>query len=179
VDVSGNAPPRHLADHRRGTRQRIGNPVRRSTPGRHQNSGIDCRHCHCRYDAAFRTIHDLFARIPTATAKSYAFRISIIALAVLTGQVLQAFLPHPAAVVVNDLSQLAACLSAAISCAYFASKSYSWERRRRVFAAIGMTGWTIGQFIWSWYQIVERTETPSPSWADAGYPSIARSRSPR
>jgi hypothetical protein len=114
-----------------------------------------------------------------ATAKSYAFRISIIALAVLTGQVLQAFLPYPAAVVVNDLPQLAAGLSAAISCAYLASKSYSWKRRRRVLAPIGMTGWTIGHFIWSSFQIVERTETPSPSWADAGYPSIARSRPPR
>ena len=108
-----------------------------------------------------------------ATAKSYASRTSIIVLAVLTGQVAQALLPHQPAVVVNDLSQLAAGLSAAISAAYFAAKSRSWERRWRIFAAIGMTGWSIGQCIWSWYQIVERTETPSPSWADAGYLTVA------
>jgi hypothetical protein len=108
-----------------------------------------------------------------ATAKSYASRTSIIVLAVLTGQVVQALLPRQPAVVVNDLSQLAAGLSAAISCAYFAAKSRSWERRWRIFAAIGMTGWSIGQCIWSWYQIVERTETPSPSWADAGYLTVA------
>ena len=108
-----------------------------------------------------------------ATAKSYASRTSIIVLAVLTGQVAQALLPRQPAVVVNDLSQLAAGLSAAISCTYFAAKSRSWERRWRIFAAIGMTGWSIGQCIWSWYQIVERTETPSPSWADAGYLTVA------
>jgi hypothetical protein len=108
-----------------------------------------------------------------ATAKSYASRIPIIVLAVLTGQVVQALLPRQPAVVVNDLSQLAAGGYAAVSGAYFAVKSRSWERRWRIFAAIGMTGWSIGQCIWSWYQIVERTETPSPSWADAGYLTVA------
>jgi hypothetical protein len=111
--------------------------------------------------------------MPMATARSYEFRISVTVLAVLAGQVVQSLLPRQPAIVVNDLSQLAAGASAAVSCAYFAGKSHSWQRRWRVLAAIGMTGWSIGQCIWSWYQIVERTETPSPSWADAGYLTIA------
>jgi hypothetical protein len=111
--------------------------------------------------------------MPMITARSYAFRISIAVLAVLAGQVLELLLPRYPAIVLNDLSQLAAGLAATISCAYFAARSQSWERRWRLLAAIGMAGWSVGQCIWSWYQIVERTEIPSPSWADAGYLTIA------
>jgi len=35
--------------------------------------------------------------------------------------------------------------------------------------AIGMGGWSIGQLIWSWYQLFAKPPLPCPSWADVGY----------
>ncbi|QTR02580.1 GGDEF domain-containing protein, partial [Saccharothrix algeriensis] len=36
----------------------------------------------------------------------------------------------------------------------------------------GMLGWSTGQSLWTWYQLVERRAVPSPSPAAAGYLSI-------
>ena len=43
----------------------------------------------------------------------------------------------------------------------------SWLWRGLLF--VGMAGWTGGQGVWSWYQLVAGRELPSPSLADVGY----------
>lgn len=76
--------------------------------------------------------------------------------------------------VVDDLGQLAAGLFAAASCgitwrtAVRAGQTRSaWLWRGLLF--LGTFGWTCGQAIWSWYQLVAHRELPSPSLADVGY----------
>jgi diguanylate cyclase len=84
-------------------------------------------------------------------------------------------LSHDAAVVVDNLAQLAAGIVAAGLCGWTA---WTWpqltgpERTWRRFMALGMAGWTVGQGLWSWYQIVADRPLPSPSWADVGYLSL-------
>ena len=46
------------------------------------------------------------------------------------------------------------------------------DRTWRWLMAIGMAGWSIGQLLWSWYQIVHHRQLPSPSPADIGYLSL-------
>jgi diguanylate cyclase (GGDEF)-like protein len=84
-------------------------------------------------------------------------------------------LSHDAAVVVDNLAQLTAGIVAAGLCGWTA---WTWphltspERTWRRFMALGMAGWTVGQGLWSWYQIVADRPLPSPSWADVGYLSL-------
>jgi diguanylate cyclase (GGDEF)-like protein len=76
--------------------------------------------------------------------------------------------------VVDDAAQLAAGAFATWSCAW------TWRRARRagtprglvawrVLLLLGMAGWTLGQLVWSWYQLVAHRDIPSPSLADVGY----------
>src|SRR2546423_2549869 len=71
--------------------------------------------------------------------------------------------------VIDDAAQLAAGLSAAVACLWTARYRRGVERGWRVLVGIGMAGWSIGQAIWSWYQIFADTPLPSPSLADVGY----------
>src|SRR2546421_2096699 len=68
--------------------------------------------------------------------------------------------------VIDDAAQLAAGLSAAVACLWTARYRRGVERGWRVLVGIGMAGWSIGQAIWSWYQIFADTPLPSPSPAD-------------
>lgn len=77
-----------------------------------------------------------------------------------------------AAVVVDDLAQLTGGLTAAACCWWTARRLTGLARRWRVLMGIGMTGWSAGQLIWSWYQICADTPMPSPSLADVGYLSM-------
>jgi diguanylate cyclase (GGDEF)-like protein len=76
--------------------------------------------------------------------------------------------------VVDDIAQIAAGVFAAWSCAW------TWRRARRsgtpggllawrVLLFFGTAGWTCGQLVWSWYQLVGDRDIPSPSLADIGY----------
>jgi diguanylate cyclase len=75
---------------------------------------------------------------------------------------------------VDDLGQLAAGAFAAGCCGRTWRRAAaaglvrsSWLWRALLFA--GMTGWTCGQGVWTWYQLVAARELPSPSLADVGY----------
>jgi hypothetical protein len=105
------------------------------------------------------------------TAPKYLLVAGVVVL--LAGQVAELFVPHRSAIVINDLSQLAAGLSAVLSCGAGAVRARSWERTWRVLLGLGTLGWSIGQGIWTWYQVAAGREIPSPSWADVGYLSIA------
>jgi diguanylate cyclase (GGDEF)-like protein len=74
-----------------------------------------------------------------------------------------------AEVVVDDVAQLVAGILAAACCLWTARKVRGPERTWRRFMGIGMIGWSLGQALWSYYQIFSDTPLPSPSWADVGY----------
>jgi hypothetical protein len=98
----------------------------------------------------------------------------VIGIAVLlAAQVAEVAADRRTAIVINDLSQLAAGLSAALTAAIGAIRAQGWERTWRVLLGLGTFGWSVGQAVWSWYQVVSGREIPSPSWADVGYLSIA------
>jgi diguanylate cyclase (GGDEF)-like protein len=78
-------------------------------------------------------------------------------------------LSKDAAVVVDDSAQLAAGVCAAVACWWTARRHTGIQRRWRLLMAVGMAGWSVGQAIWSWYQIAADTPLPCPSLADVGY----------
>lgn len=77
-----------------------------------------------------------------------------------------------AAVAVDDLSQLGVGLLATLSCWWTARSRTGPDRTWRLLMACGMAGWSAGQVLWTWFQLVERTAVPSPSAADACYLSL-------
>jgi diguanylate cyclase (GGDEF)-like protein len=74
-----------------------------------------------------------------------------------------------AEIVVDDVAQLAAGVTAAVSCWWTSRPVDGVERTWRRLMAVGMAGWSVGQGFWSWYQIFSDTMLPSPSVADVGY----------
>jgi diguanylate cyclase (GGDEF)-like protein len=76
--------------------------------------------------------------------------------------------PHDARAV-DDLTQLAAALIAAVACAWTAHRHRAGARRPWVLLAAATGSWAAGQAVWSWYELVVDHETPFPSAADAGY----------
>ncbi|WP_246019123.1 GGDEF domain-containing protein [Saccharothrix australiensis] len=77
-----------------------------------------------------------------------------------------------AAVALDDLAQLATGLFATGCCWWTARRARGPDRAWRVVMGFGMLGWSVGQCLWTWYQLVEERAVPSPSPADAGYLSI-------
>ncbi len=95
--------------------------------------------------------------------------------------------------ILDDAAQLGGGILAALACAWAARRTTGAERASREPAAtgaghvtgrapqggraavqwrlmaIGMAGWSVGQLIWSWYQVFAHTAMPSPSLADVGY----------
>ncbi|WP_426511987.1 putative bifunctional diguanylate cyclase/phosphodiesterase [Dactylosporangium sp. McL0621] len=70
---------------------------------------------------------------------------------------------------VDDLGQFGAGLAATLACWLTAARHAGAQRRWRLWMGGAACGWTIGQFIWSWYQLFRDDALPSPSAADAGY----------
>ena len=74
-----------------------------------------------------------------------------------------------ASAVLDDSAQLAGGLFAVVCCVWLARRAAGVRRSWRRLMAIGMVGWTVGQLIWSWYQVFASQALPSPSTADVGY----------
>jgi diguanylate cyclase (GGDEF)-like protein len=72
-------------------------------------------------------------------------------------------------VIVDNGAQLAAGVAAAVACWLTSRRVAGAERRWRRLMAYAMTGWSLGQVVWSYGQIVADTPLPSPSLADVGY----------
>jgi diguanylate cyclase (GGDEF)-like protein len=75
---------------------------------------------------------------------------------------------------VDDLAQLGGGAFAA----WAYGRTWAASRRRgrprgsrtwRALLFVGIAGWTCGQAVWSWYQLVADRPIPSPSLADVGY----------
>ncbi|MEV4316820.1 EAL domain-containing protein [Actinocrispum sp. NPDC049592] len=73
---------------------------------------------------------------------------------------------------VDDALQLSTGLSAAVCGWVVARRVTGPQRWWRLLIAVGMFGWSCGQFVWSWHQLVENEGLPSPSLADVGYLSF-------
>jgi len=74
---------------------------------------------------------------------------------------------------VDDAAQFLGALAASSSCLWTARRYAGGQRAWRLWMAAGMGGWAVGQLIWSWNQLFGNQPLPSPSWADAGYLSLA------
>jgi diguanylate cyclase (GGDEF)-like protein len=74
-----------------------------------------------------------------------------------------------AAIVLDDAAQLGAGGFATVCCGLSARRADGVSRAWRRLMAAGMAGWSVGQLIWSYYQVFAQTAIPSPSWADVGY----------
>jgi diguanylate cyclase (GGDEF)-like protein len=70
---------------------------------------------------------------------------------------------------VDNALQLSAGLTAAVSGWVVGRRMRGAQRWWRLLIGLGMFGWSCGQFIWSWYQLVDGEGLPSPSLADVGY----------
>ncbi|GHG26860.1 MULTISPECIES: putative bifunctional diguanylate cyclase/phosphodiesterase [Amycolatopsis] len=73
---------------------------------------------------------------------------------------------------VDDALQLSAGITAVVCGVVVARRLRGHQRWWRLLVALGMTGWSIGQCVWSWYQLVDGRGLPSPSLADVGYLSF-------
>ncbi|MGL4173061.1 MAG: putative bifunctional diguanylate cyclase/phosphodiesterase [Actinomycetota bacterium] len=114
-------------------------------------------------------------RSPTR-AGHFRFFVALAAVWVLgtVGLSISGLLPEKTAQIVDNFGQFGAGLAAA-TCFWWTwhkAKGNSTERRWRFLFACGVTGWTCGQIVWSWYQIVLDQGLPSPSLADVGYLSL-------
>ena len=70
---------------------------------------------------------------------------------------------------IDDAMQLGAGLTAVVCGWLMASRVRGLHRWWRLLLALGMAGWSGGQVVWSWYQLVDNEGLPSPSLADVGY----------
>ena len=108
------------------------------------------------------------------TTKRFGFVATVVALLVAAAIATNALdlVDGDAAVAVDDLSQLGVGLLATVSCWWTARRRTGPDRTWRLLMAGGMAGWSAGQVLWTWFQLIERTAVPSPSAADACYLSL-------
>jgi diguanylate cyclase len=101
------------------------------------------------------------------------FRLASTTVAVIVAAVVvvagSGVLADRAAGAVNDLGQLAGGISAAVACGVTGWRATGAERRWRLLLAAGFAGWSGGQALWTWSQVVSLDPIPSPSLADVGY----------
>ena len=95
--------------------------------------------------------------------------VAAVAVTAAVGVASSGLLDPRTAVIVDDGAQLGAGLTAAVFCWWQGLRRTGVERSWRLLMAPGMAGWSVGQGIWSWYQIFGNEDLPSPSWADVGY----------
>ena len=71
--------------------------------------------------------------------------------------------------VVDNAAQFLGALAAVVCCLVTARRYTGAQRAWRLWLALGMTFWGVGQVIWSYHQLFSDRPLPSPSLADAGY----------
>jgi two-component system, sensor histidine kinase and response regulator len=74
-----------------------------------------------------------------------------------------------ATIAVDDVGEAVASGVAAISLALAAGRSSGRLRVAWALLAAAAASWTVGEGIWSWYQVVQGAVVPNPSAADAGF----------
>jgi diguanylate cyclase (GGDEF)-like protein len=74
---------------------------------------------------------------------------------------------------IDDSAQFLGALAAVACCLWTAPRYSGGQRAWRLWLALGMTGWSVGQLTWSNNQLFVGRPLPSPSLADAGFLSLA------
>jgi diguanylate cyclase (GGDEF)-like protein len=74
---------------------------------------------------------------------------------------------------IDDAAQFLGAVAAVVCCLWTARRYSGGQRSWRLWLALGMAGWAVGQVIWSYNQLFVGRPLPSPSLADAGYLSLA------
>jgi diguanylate cyclase len=108
--------------------------------------------------------------MPKATAATLA-ALTIVVAAICAGQA--GLVDAYATQVIDDAAQFLGALAAVLCCLWTARRYHGSQRAWRLWLALGMAGWTVGQVIWSYNQLFAHRPLPSPSLADAGYLSLA------
>src|SRR6266851_3050963 len=72
-------------------------------------------------------------------------------------------------IAVDDIGEAVASGVAAISLAVAARRSSGRLRIAWALIAAAAASWTLGEVIWSWYEVVQGVSVPNPSAADAGF----------
>jgi diguanylate cyclase (GGDEF)-like protein len=111
-------------------------------------------------------------RDPRGRPLRIATTIAVISLTISMLLSVSGLLDETSSQAVDDLAQLLAGLSAAGACWWSWRRSVKPDRLWRLLLALGTTGWSFGQAVWSYYQVFEHLELPSPSLADVGYFSL-------
>jgi diguanylate cyclase len=70
---------------------------------------------------------------------------------------------------IDDLTQLAAAVTAAVAVAARARRASGRERLSWAFLAAAPAAWACAQVVWSYYELIGQRETPFPSVADVGF----------
>jgi diguanylate cyclase (GGDEF)-like protein len=68
-----------------------------------------------------------------------------------------------------DISMTTAALLGAVNCALASRLASGRLRAAWGGLAVACLSWGVGQAVWSWYELVQQTETPFPGLADVGY----------
>jgi diguanylate cyclase (GGDEF)-like protein len=69
----------------------------------------------------------------------------------------------------DDIGEAIAATLGAIPCFWRAVRTSGRWRLSWAFLGAGLAAWSIGEWIWSYYEVIEKSEVPFPSLADAGY----------
>ena len=104
-------------------------------------------------------------------------RVAVLAALVVTAAAVlcsTSLLDDDTAQLVDDVGQLAGGVFATVCCGVTWRRAVRAGRPRhawlwRLLLGLGTLGWTLGQAVWSWYQLVAQRALPSPSLADVGY----------
>jgi diguanylate cyclase (GGDEF)-like protein len=106
-------------------------------------------------------------------SKAAATTAAVLAVVVATIGAGQAGLLDPVVTqTIDDAAQFLGALAAVLCCLWTAPKYTGGQRAWRLWLAVGMAGWGVGQVIWSYNQLFADRPLPSPSLADAGYLSL-------
>ena len=108
--------------------------------------------------------------MPKATAATLAALVLVVA-TIGAGQagLLDGFVTQA----IDDAAQFLGALAAVLCCLWTARRYTGGQRAWRLWLALGMAGWSVGQVIWSYNQLFADRPLPSPSLADAGFLSLA------
>ncbi|WP_159440921.1 putative bifunctional diguanylate cyclase/phosphodiesterase [Jatrophihabitans endophyticus] len=70
---------------------------------------------------------------------------------------------------VDDVAEFVAAFAGAVPCVWRATRTAGRSRASWLLVAAALVSWGAGEVVWTWYEVVARTENPFPSPADLGF----------
>ena len=113
----------------------------------------------------------LWRRALTREWRRFALAASLVAIVCLAFLVWQLFRfgGDKATIAVDDIGEAVAAGIAAVSLFWAASRASGRTLAAWALLAAGATSWTIGEAIWTWYEVFQGQAVPFPSLADVGF----------